>query len=388
MPSPPIPDSDRTEALVFDDHGRPLNAKVLVGYDGLVVLSRSGTSTNRDYRPALELLFKRIKSAHLRPTAYLDSAPVQNRPLAERLLAKPDELSGSPEDSFSLLLKRMNANSSSNGAYRRIFLALPHNTTERLLRIVTNTPPWGPRTPLVKPSRSGNTATDPDAPIPPETIKALTAAQLELAVRQLVAGTAQHDFSDITDYSVLLNDGSRLPPKAVVGVALQNALNRPVGWRAFKGGERTPAFAALRDAGYKIIRTRAGPLAKPRRPDPREEVEAILGHTPLSDEDRTFAEGNKKHAYHLKSERNPALVREKKKLFEAEHGRLFCEHCKEDFIEQFGDAAIARSCFDAHHKTTAVADMDEGHESQLQDLEILCATCHRAEHARLRRNAK
>lgn len=380
----PFPDSERTEALVFDDARRPLNAKVLVGSDGLIVLSRSGTDTNRDYRPAMELLLKRIKAAHLRPTAYLDSAPVQSKPLSDRRLAKPEELSGSPEDAFSLLLKRMNAGSSSNGAYRRLFLSLPHNSTERLLRIVTNTPPWGPRTPIEKPRRAAAIDSDADAIIPPETIRTLTHAQLQAAVEELLAATVKHDFSDITDYSVVLDDGTRLPPKAVVGIALQNALGRKVGWRAFRGGQSTPAFAALRDAGFEIVRTRAGPLAKPDRPDPPEEVEAIIGETPFSDDDRTFVEGSKKCAYHLKRERNPALVREKKKQFEAKHGRLFCEHCENDFIEQFGDADIARSCFDAHHKSIAVTDMEEGHETALDDLEILCATCHRAEHARLR----
>lgn len=103
----------------------------------------------------------------------------------------------------------------------------------------------------------------------------------------------------------------------------------------------------------------------------------------LGDEDEKFAEGSWKRSWHLKRERNRKLVEKKKEEFIAKHGRLHCEVCNDDLVDKYG-ATVAEACFDAHHEAIAVKEMVEGHESTVDDLKILCANCHRAEHRRMK----
>ena len=102
---------------------------------------------------------------------------------------------------------------------------------------------------------------------------------------------------------------------------------------------------------------------------------------PLTDEERSWVEGNVKVAKHLKRERSGSLPREFKDQFRKDHGKLFCEDCERDFIDVYG-AQVAEACFEAHH-TLPVAEMTEGHETTLDQLRLLCANCHRATHRKM-----
>lgn len=55
----------------------------------------------------------------------------------------------------------------------------------------------------------------------------MTAEHLFNAVQRLLAG-ADHGFGESTDYDVVLDDGTRLPPKAVFGLAASEALGYDV----------------------------------------------------------------------------------------------------------------------------------------------------------------
>ena len=99
--------------------------------------------------------------------------------------------------------------------------------------------------------------------------------------------------------------------------------------------------------------------------------------------DTEFREGDMVLKVHLQRERHPGVPRAKRDQFRRDHGRLFCETC--DFDPK-GDP-ILEAAIEVHHATTAIGDMAGGHLVTLDDLQCLCATCHRIVHARLRAEA-
>lgn len=50
------------------------------------------------------------------------------------------------------------------------------------------------------------------------------------------------------------------------------------------------------------------------------------------------------------------------------------------FCDEDGEA-----CIEIHHHATAVAEMGEGHSTRLEDLQCLCANCHRYTHRIMKR---
>ena len=84
-------------------------------------------------------------------------------------------------------------------------------------------------------------------------INQIKAKHLREAVYLLLDGKVEHAFSDSTHYDVLLNDGTRIPPKALFGVAASRVLNFEVLPSHFTGGEGTPCFRTIRNAGFCIV---------------------------------------------------------------------------------------------------------------------------------------
>ena len=78
------------------------------------------------------------------------------------------------------------------------------------------------------------------------------------AIRVLLQESENHPFAESTHYDVLLDNGRRLAPKAVLGVAARRALGLDVRPKHFRGGERTPCFRVIRAAGYAIVPKRGG----------------------------------------------------------------------------------------------------------------------------------
>jgi len=164
----------------------------------------------------------------------------------------------------------------------------------------------------------------------------------------------------------LLFDGRRLPPKAVFGLAATEALGFPVGPENFTAGDATLSFRMLRDAGYAIV---------PKG----DEVPAAT----LNDEDRSWTEGRPRLVTHLRRERGTGLAAAKRDRFRTEHGRLSCERCFMDPVAIFG-SLVGEACIEVHHHGTQVAEMEDGHETRLEDLMCLCANCHRVTHRELK----
>ena len=97
--------------------------------------------------------------------------------------------------------------------------------------------------------------------------------------------------------------------------------------------------------------------------------------------DREWVEGNPKLVTHLRRERGSGLAKVKKDAFKLEHGRLFCEECKMDPIEVYGQNGEA--CIEVHHKLSLSA-IQAARQTRLKDLKCVCANCHRIIHRELR----
>ncbi|MDR6266596.1 hypothetical protein [Roseobacter sp. N2S] len=106
----------------------------------------------------------------------------------------------------------------------------------------------------------------------------------------------------------------------------------------------------------------------------------------LSSSEQIWTEGKPVLVSHLRRERAGGLARAKKEAFIRVNGKLFCERCKLDPVAHYSDP-VAEACIEVHHSVTEVANMLEGHMTRLEDLECLCANCHRLVHAILKRDA-
>ena len=98
---------------------------------------------------------------------------------------------------------------------------------------------------------------------------------------------------------------------------------------------------------------------------------------PPSDNDCSWAEGDKKKVAHLRRERASGLAMRKKSDFIERNGKLACERCgliPNESLGPDGDAVI-----EVHHKRP-LAEAQTDTRTRLQDLSCLCANCHRITH--------
>ena len=71
------------------------------------------------------------------------------------------------------------------------------------------------------------------------------------ALRDLDGGV-EHAFGESKGYDVLFN-GSRYPPKAVMGLAAGKILGDPLGPYDVKGGLKSKCFRVLKSNGFEIV---------------------------------------------------------------------------------------------------------------------------------------
>ncbi len=340
---------------IFDDAGKPLDAHAEVDENGIDFQSR-GPRRNTQYGPALRLLLRRIAASKLRlKGAWVDSARVQSLPREERLILSPSELDPSGERAFSLMSRRMAAVGSERqrgggNPTKHIRIEFDHSVAieevERLLGLrevkATRRIPFG------------------------QLREAATPRHIFNAIEKLRDPAFAHPFGASTDYDLLTEIGERLPPKAVFGLAASEGLGREVGTGDFSSGDAI--FRVLREAGYTVV--------------PKGEAPEKVS-IPQSNEDREWSEGKPRLVAHLKRERGHGLAQAKKDEFAARHGRLFCERCKMDPVIHFGSEA-GLACIEVHHAAVHVSEMDDGHRTKLDDLQCLCANCHRVVHREMK----
>ncbi|PDT16887.1 hypothetical protein CO670_09095 [Rhizobium sp. J15] len=347
--------SDRL--ILLSDDGAQLDANVEMHERGLILHSRSGTSRNRDYRAALEMLLSRLDHAQIAYRIYLDSRPVQGVSLSERELSF-DRVSP-VEARFRELVRAMNKDSPSNGALRRLLIETPGTGLARLREVVEG------KSNIVRLSASE--------------LRKVKPSHIHKAVRKLLDGGDAPNFAPSRDYDALTDTGIPLAPKKVFGLALEEALGIEAYPAHFSAGWGQICFELLEEAGLWITPKKGG-VARPK-PDPKK-LELELADFAPTEEERSWIEGNPRIVSHLKRERASGLAKEKREAFIAEHKRLFCEDCKLDPVERYGPEAGA-ACIEVHHHGTHVANMQPGHKTSMEDLKCLCANCHRVLHRKL-----
>jgi predicted HNH restriction endonuclease len=112
------------------------------------------------------------------------------------------------------------------------------------------------------------------------------------------------------------------------------------------------------------------------------QLSELWGEGPDSDAlDAEAAYTTPEGAIHLRlhrlRERSRALVLEAKRLFVERHGRLFCELCGFDFERMYGP--VGAGYIEAHH-AKPLASLQEGGETSVADLKMVCSNCHRVIH--------
>jgi hypothetical protein len=101
----------RMDYWITDDDGQPLDARVTIGPDAIILHSRGGTqgtpnARNTKYGPALRLLLSRLAMSDIPCTGiWVDSTRVQHLPPADRLVLKRAELQDPM--AFTLVSRRM-----------------------------------------------------------------------------------------------------------------------------------------------------------------------------------------------------------------------------------------------------------------------------------------
>jgi hypothetical protein len=354
---------------VLGEDGRGMDAHVEVDPTGITFHSRGGSSAkgtvkNADYGLALRLLLRRIAAANLPfDQACVDSSEVQGIPVENRTILRSGELDPDGSSAFTLMSNRMKAVGQDNdrrggNSTKRVRInfatEIDVSDLEEALRIN-----W-----IDKDLRSAER-------LPAELLRKVTAENVWNALERLRDPTFKHVFGPSTDFDLVTETGERFPPKAVFGVAASEALGFKVLPKHFSGGEGTICFKVLDEAGYDIV---------PKN----QSVQAI--DIPASTEDRLWTEGKPRLVAHLQRERASGLAQAKKDWFLRTHGRLTCEKCGMDPVEVYG-GLHGTACIEVHHQAVQVENMAEAHQTRLEDLQCLCANCHRVEHRFLKQGS-
>ena len=325
--------------------------------------SRGGTigtanAQNTEYGPALRILLKRIKRAELMLAGvWVDSSRVQNLPMEERQIFHPEEIKVSSTELFTLLSKRMaqvgrnpGSQKSRGNSTKRLRFAFAGNLSDERIATIVGTD-------------ETNSSSSRNERLSVEELKSVGTDHIWCAVQQLLSGQVEHPFDESTDHDVIAEDGSRLSPKAVFGLAASETLDTEVLPSHFVSGIGTPCFRAITAAGYSIV-SKNDPL-------PSNEV-------PSNFIDREWTEGDPKLVTHLRRERGSGIAKAKKKSFIHKHGRLRCERCGLDPKKAYG-SLLGDACIEVHHKFP-LAEMPPRRNTKLEDLMCVCANCHRVIH--------
>lgn len=98
----------------------------------------------------------------------------------------------------------------------------------------------------------------------------------------------------------------------------------------------------------------------------------------IDDEEKSFPEGKIKYRLHKHKERSKKLIKLAKNNFKQNNnGRLFCQVCNFDFVKKYGP--IGEGFIEAHHMLP-ISEIDEHHETDINDIILLCSNCHRMIH--------
>ena len=294
----------------------------------------------------------------------MDSSEVQGIPVDDRTILRSGELDPDGSSAFTLMSNRMktvgqdNDRKGGNSTKRvRIQFAteIAVSVMEEALRIS-----W-----IDKDLRSAER-------LPAQLLRKVTAEHIWNAIGKLRDPELKHGYGPSTDFDLVTEADERFaPPKAVFGIAATEALGFAVLPKHFSGGKGTVCFRVLARAGFTIV---------PKN----ENVQPI--EVPISPEDRQWTEGLPRLIAHLRKERASGLAQAKKDWFLRTYARLTCEKCGMDPVEVYS-GLHGTACIEVHHQAVQVENMAEAHQTKLEDLQCLCANCHRVEHRLLKQRS-
>lgn len=376
--------------------GSPLKARVEIEDGRITLHSRSGKQRNGggernpDYVPAFDAIFDRINVPDVViDQVLMDSGPSRRFAESERVLAtQADFEAGVLAEVKRQIRKEMrnfgrdpNAppHQGNQNKKIRIDVSLSDQAIKRRLRVVPEKE-LSSRNDGTAP-HSGAATSDLADRLPAAELRKVRPEHVHAALERLGRDDngSSSSFDSSRDYDAVTAGGQSYAPKKLFGLALEEALQIEARPGHFSAGWGTPCFDILEEAGLWIVPKRKG-IERPARPE-AEIRQAIVGIMP-TDEEQTWIEGNPRIAVHLKRERRPGLARDKREAFRQQHGALFCEKCGLDPVKAYGEEA-GEACIEVHHHRTHVSDMDEGHETKLEDLKCLCSNCHRVYHRAL-----
>lgn len=248
-------------------------------------------SARTRFAEGLLLIVQRLCRAPVRIVgAWVDSAPTQLLTLEQRSIFDGKDQTETPERLCSLMATRM------KGIRAKTSQAKGGNSTRRI-RIATDFGGSKEAFATLLGGVSLNEQPQSANRLPAATLSLATAEYVWTAVQRLLLGDVQHSFGESRDFDLIADDGKRLPPKAVFGVALSLALGGDqIGPQHFSAGESSTCFRLLRTAGYQVVRKGT--------PSPAQTSEL--------DFDQEWAEGEVRVRTHLKRERAKGLAKAKK----------------------------------------------------------------------------
>ncbi|MBO1359142.1 hypothetical protein J2D73_04935 [Acetobacter sacchari] len=362
--------------ILDDDSADVYDAKIELDDTSILLHSRGGATggrppRNTDYEKALKIIIKRLRmdEAPNRPIIariLLDSQPARKKTAKERILAETNELTGLTDDQIVTLVRSRAKNwgrvpEASGGNSTKALRIETHDRSHASIYSLLQLTNWRIR------SNINRLTVHQQAKV--------TTLHIDRAIKKLCSGTDAHNFRDSQDYDILLGDGTRLAPTKVFGLALEEALGIEAFPEHFTAGWSQPSFQAIKDAGYSIV-----PKNEPNlTPEEITQAETLLSSTGDLSGSR---EGTVKLVMHMRKERDPSLSYRKKTAFIAKHGFLFCERCSLNPTDCYGKE-VASACIEVHHAKVQVKDMQEDHMTLLEDLQCLCANCHRVTHREL-----
>nr|WP_306789675.1 HNH endonuclease [Acetobacter sp. P5B1] len=110
------------------------------------------------------------------------------------------------------------------------------------------------------------------------------------------------------------------------------------------------------------------------------DVSGKLDGLPIDElEGAEAVEGRLLTAVHSRRERSWEIVKNKKDDVLAKKGCLVCEACGFDFVKRYGERGVG---FIECHHIKPLAELSGEIKTQLSDLALLCANCHRMIHAK------
>lgn len=354
--------------VITDDTATQLDATIEIEDGAIVLHSRGGTrgspnARNTDYSIALRLILRRLTSAYAEiKGAWVDSKNVQKLPLHQRVILTNSDFPSDFNALFTLMSRRMQSVGRSEKAQS------PHGNSNKRIRLEINALSRAEIIEVIQATEAKSVSTGTKR-LPTHMLRQVSPEHIWSAINDYLREGPRGDFGPSARYDLIFGVDQRLPPKEILGRAATLALGFEVGNKHFSAGVQKASFNILEKAGYLIV----------------EKGSAVIEPALITDEDRTWAEGNPRLLTHVKRERAHGLAAAKKAEFIRIHGRLFCERCNLDPVTVYG-SEDGQACIEVHHEATTVANMPTGHLTKLSDLQCLCANCHRYIHRVMKRN--